>query len=56
MTPDSVVQIIRQAFMATFWLAAPMLGGLFTSFLMELLIYPIIFFIAKGIKLEASHA
>jgi copper/silver efflux system protein len=30
-------------------LAAPMLGGLFTSFLMELLIYPIIFFIAKGI-------
>lgn len=29
-------------------LAAPMLGGLFTSFLMELLIYPIIFFIAKS--------
>jgi Cu(I)/Ag(I) efflux system membrane protein CusA/SilA len=29
-------------------LAAPMLGGLFTSFLMELLIYPIIFFIAKN--------
>ena len=36
-------------------LAAPLLGGLFTSFLMELLIYPIIFFIAKGITLDASH-
>lgn len=32
-------------------LAAPMLGGLFTSFLMELLIYPIIFYVAKGIGL-----
>jgi Cu(I)/Ag(I) efflux system membrane protein CusA/SilA len=29
-------------------LAAPMLGGLFTSFLMELLIYPVIFYIAKA--------
>ncbi len=29
-------------------LAAPLLGGLFTSFLMELLIYPAIFYIAKG--------
>ena len=29
-------------------LAAPLLGGLFTSFLMELLIYPVIFYIAKG--------
>ncbi|HVT90824.1 MAG TPA: efflux RND transporter permease subunit [Tepidisphaeraceae bacterium] len=29
-------------------LAAPMLGGLFTSFLMELLIYPIIFYVAKS--------
>src|SRR5258708_40227392 len=28
-------------------LAAPMLGGLFTSFLMELLIYPIIFYVSK---------
>ncbi len=37
-------------------LAAPMLGGLFTSFLMELLIYPIIFFVAKGIGLSASPA
>jgi Cu(I)/Ag(I) efflux system membrane protein CusA/SilA len=35
-------------------LAAPMLGGLFTSFLMELLIYPIIFFVAKGFGLKAS--
>jgi copper/silver efflux system protein len=32
-------------------LAAPMLGGLFTSFLMELLIYPIIFYIVKSIGL-----
>jgi Cu(I)/Ag(I) efflux system membrane protein CusA/SilA len=32
-------------------LAAPMLGGLFTSFLMELLIYPIIFYVAKGVRL-----
>ncbi len=44
-------------------LAAPMLGGLFTSFLMELLIYPIIFYVAKGIGLpresnsaESRHA
>jgi Cu(I)/Ag(I) efflux system membrane protein CusA/SilA len=29
-------------------LAAPMLGGLFTSFLMELLIYPVIYYIAKS--------
>jgi Cu(I)/Ag(I) efflux system membrane protein CusA/SilA len=35
-------------------LAAPMLGGLFTSFLMELLIYPVIFYIAKGITLPTS--
>src|SRR5438876_7784071 len=33
-------------------LAAPMLGGLFTSFLMELLIYPIIFYVVKGIGLD----
>jgi Cu(I)/Ag(I) efflux system membrane protein CusA/SilA len=39
-------------------LAAPMLGGLFTSFLMELLIYPIIFYVAKSFTLkngEVSH-
>jgi Cu(I)/Ag(I) efflux system membrane protein CusA/SilA len=32
-------------------IAAPMIGGLFTSFLMELLIYPIIFYVAKSIVL-----
>ena len=32
-------------------LAAPMIGGLSTSFGMELLIYPVIFFVAKGIAL-----
>jgi Cu(I)/Ag(I) efflux system membrane protein CusA/SilA len=37
-------------------LAAPMLGGLFTSFLMELLIYPIIFFIAKSLLLNRETA
>jgi Cu(I)/Ag(I) efflux system membrane protein CusA/SilA len=44
-------------------LAAPMIGGLVISFLMELLIYPIVFYIAKGMalrrrvaSLEASHA
>jgi Cu(I)/Ag(I) efflux system membrane protein CusA/SilA len=35
-------------------LAAPVLGGLFTSFLMELLIYPIIFYVAKGVGLRSS--
>jgi Cu(I)/Ag(I) efflux system membrane protein CusA/SilA len=29
-------------------IAAPMIGGLFTSFLLELLIYPVIFYIWKG--------
>jgi Cu(I)/Ag(I) efflux system membrane protein CusA/SilA len=33
-------------------LAAPMLGGLITSFLMELLIYPIIFFVVKDFALR----
>jgi Cu(I)/Ag(I) efflux system membrane protein CusA/SilA len=32
-------------------LAAPLLGGLFTSFLMELLIYPIVFYLAKSMGL-----
>ncbi len=32
-------------------LAAPMLGGLFSSFLMELLIYPVIFYVAKSLTL-----
>ncbi len=35
-------------------LAAPLLGGLFTSFLMELLIYPVIFYIAKSFVLKHS--
>jgi Cu(I)/Ag(I) efflux system membrane protein CusA/SilA len=33
-------------------LAAPMIGGLATSFIMELLIYPVIFFIAKDVVLR----
>jgi Cu(I)/Ag(I) efflux system membrane protein CusA/SilA len=33
-------------------LAAPMIGGLVTSFIMELLIYPVIFYIAKGVTLK----
>ncbi len=33
-------------------LAAPLLGGLFTSFLMELLIYPIIFYLFKSFSLR----
>jgi Cu(I)/Ag(I) efflux system membrane protein CusA/SilA len=37
-------------------LAAPMLGGLFTSFLMELLIYPVIFYVAKGLTLHETAA
>ncbi len=35
-------------------LAAPMIGGLATSFIMELLIYPVIFFIAKGIAMRRT--
>ena len=35
-------------------LAAPMLGGLFTSFLMELLIYPIIFYLAKSLTVPRT--
>jgi Cu(I)/Ag(I) efflux system membrane protein CusA/SilA len=37
-------------------LAAPMLGGLFTSFILELLLYPAIFFIAKSLTLDSSPA
>ena len=33
-------------------LAAPMFGGLLTSFAMELLIYPVIFFVAKQFELR----
>ncbi|MCA9518829.1 MAG: efflux RND transporter permease subunit, partial [Myxococcales bacterium] len=34
-------------------LAVPMLGGLFTSFLMELLVYPVLFHTAKAVQLRA---
>ncbi len=34
-------------------LAAPMLGGLATSFVMELLIYPVLFYTAKSIVMRA---
>jgi flagellar biosynthetic protein FliQ len=38
MTRDSVVQLIRQALMATFWLAAPLLAiGLVSGIVMSLL-------------------
>jgi Cu(I)/Ag(I) efflux system membrane protein CusA/SilA len=33
-------------------LAAPLIGGLTTSFIMELLIYPVIFFTAKQLELQ----
>jgi hypothetical protein len=33
-----------------------MLGGLFTSFLMELLIYPVIFYVAKSLSLGVKTA
>ena len=35
-------------------LAAPMIGGLATSFIMELLIYPVIFFLAKRVALSGE--
>ncbi len=39
-------------------LAVPMIGGLTTSFLLELLIYPVIFYLAKrpGLRREATDA
>ena len=38
MTPDSVVQIVRQTLMATFWLSAPLLAiGLVAGILVSLL-------------------
>jgi len=38
MTPDSVVQIIRQTLIATFWLSAPLLAiGLVAGMVMSLL-------------------
>jgi len=35
-------------------LAAPMLGGLATSFLMELLVYPVIFYTSKAFLLRKT--
>ena len=37
-------------------IAAPMVGGIFTSFLMELLIYPCIYFIWKKRKLREKNS
>ena len=38
MTPDSVVHLIRQTLMATFWLSAPLLGiGLVAGIIISLL-------------------
>jgi Cu(I)/Ag(I) efflux system membrane protein CusA/SilA len=37
-------------------LAVPMIGGLVTSFAMELLIYPVIFYIAKGLPLSKTKS
>ena len=36
-------------------LAAPIIGGLLTSFIMELLIYPVIYYIAKSTTLNQTH-
>jgi Cu(I)/Ag(I) efflux system membrane protein CusA/SilA len=36
-------------------IAAPMFGGLLTSFVMELLIYPVIFLVAKQFGLRRSQ-
>jgi Cu(I)/Ag(I) efflux system membrane protein CusA/SilA len=37
-------------------LAAPMIGGLLTSFVMELLIYPVIFYVAKAMVLHREQS
>ncbi|KKT91437.1 MAG: Heavy metal efflux pump, CzcA family, partial [Parcubacteria group bacterium GW2011_GWF2_45_11] len=36
-------------------IAAPMIGGLFTSFALELLVYPVIFFIWKSREIGGTH-
>lgn len=36
-------------------IAAPMIGGLFTSFLLELLIYPVVFYIWKSRELKTNE-
>jgi Cu(I)/Ag(I) efflux system membrane protein CusA/SilA len=35
-------------------LAAPMIGGLVTSYIMELLIYPVVFYLAKSVSLHKT--
>ena len=37
-------------------IAAPMIGGVVTSGLMELLVFPVIYFMWRGMKLERSYA
>jgi Cu(I)/Ag(I) efflux system membrane protein CusA/SilA len=36
-------------------IATPMVGGVITSFVLELLIYPVIFAVWKGWRLARSH-
>ncbi len=36
-------------------LAAPIIGGLATSFILELLVYPVLFYILKGFRLRAAE-
>jgi Cu(I)/Ag(I) efflux system membrane protein CusA/SilA len=36
-------------------IAAPMVGGVFTSFLAELVVFPAIYFVWRGIGLEKTH-
>ena len=36
-------------------IAAPMIGGVVTSGLMELLVFPVIYFMWRGMKLERSY-
>jgi Cu(I)/Ag(I) efflux system membrane protein CusA/SilA len=36
-------------------MAAPMVGGLFTSFLMELLVYPVIFLVYKEFQMRRAE-
>ena len=35
-------------------IAAPMVGGIFTSFLAELLVFPALYFIWRGLQLEKT--
>jgi len=36
-------------------IAAPMIGGVVTSGLMELLVFPVIYFMWRGLTLERSY-